>query len=316
MTTPMVTPVSSGEIGGTGPAVIARNVTKSYRGVRVLHGVGVTVLHGEVVALLGPNGAGKSTFVEILAGLRRRDGGLVSVLGENPAAPSGKFRSNVGIMLQECGFPPFVKVSELIQLYATYHRAANGRCADPDELLAKVGLVGQAGARVEVLSSGQRRRLDLALVLSGEPSLLFLDEPTTGFDPAGRREAWELIVRLRREGRTIFLSTHLLDEATAIADRVLVIDGGRVLADGQTDDLIEPNRRSGHVVFEVTGPFPDVLPGIPIEREGKRFTLVSTDVVSDLLVLLNWASRHGIVLECLEVKRPTLEDAYLRITAK
>src|SRR3954454_20594939 len=202
-------------------AVRVRGLRKSYGEHTALDGVDLTVARGEVLALLGPNGAGKTTLVEILEGHRSADAGSVSVLGFDPARREREFRARIGIVLQETGLDPAIGVRKALELYS----AAYPSRRDPDEVLALVGLEGREKARAKDLSGGQRRRLDLALGLAGDPELIFLDEPTTGFDPAARRQSWELIEGLRELGKTIFLTTHYMDEAQQLADRVVVLAG-------------------------------------------------------------------------------------------
>ena len=208
-------------------------VRRAYGAVQALDGVDLTVRQGELVALLGPNGAGKTTLVEILEGHRRADAGEVRVLGHDPARRERAFLERIGIVLQEEGLDPNITVGEAVALYS----AAYPHPRPVDEVLELVGLAARAGARAATLSGGQRRRLDLALGIAGDPELLFLDEPTTGFDPSARRQAWELIGRLRELGKTILLTTHYMEEAQVLADRVVVLAGGRVIADGTPDTL-------------------------------------------------------------------------------
>src|SRR3954454_3608516 len=214
-------------------AVRVRGLRKAYGERTALDGVDLTVARGEVLGLLGPNGAGKTTRVEILEGHRRSDAGCVSVLGHDPAKRERRFRERIGIVLQETGLDPAINVREAVQLYSAAYRHPR----DADEVLELVGLKGRETARAKDLSGGQRRRLDLALGLAGDPELVFLDEPTTGFDPAARRQSWELIAGLRELGKTILLTTHYMDEAQHLADRIVVLARGRVLADAQPQTL-------------------------------------------------------------------------------
>ena len=215
------------------PSVITVNdLAKRYGAVDALDGVSFTVAEGEVLALLGPNGAGKTTAVEILEGYRRADRGEIEVLGYDPATGGREFRDRIGIVLQETGIEPVLSVRETIDLYG----ASYTRRRPPDELISLVGLEEKADARIKTLSGGQRRRLDLALGLVGDPDLVFLDEPTTGFDPAARRKSWKLVEELTALGKTILLTTHYLDEAQHLADRIVVLNGGRIAAEGHTRD--------------------------------------------------------------------------------
>ena len=286
-------------------AVRVRGLRKAYGEHTALDGVDLTVTRGEVLALLGPNGAGKTTLVEILEGHRKADAGSVSVLGFDPARRETEFRSRIGIVLQETGLDQAIQVREAVELYS----AAYPNPRDPDEVLALVGLEGREKARAKDLSGGQRRRLDLALGLAGDPELIFLDEPTTGFDPAARRQSWELIAGLRELGKTIFLTTHYMDEAQHLADRVVVLANGRVIADA------DPEQLGG----EVTVISFHVPPGMPVPAGAvvtAGIARVTTDrPTRDLAPLLSWANEQGIELEGLSVTRPSLEDVYLELTA-
>ncbi|MCE2528113.1 MAG: ABC transporter ATP-binding protein, partial [Actinomycetia bacterium] len=214
-------------------AITVNNLVKSYGEVTALNGVSFTVTEGEVLALLGPNGAGKTTAVEILEGYRRADTGDIEVLGFHPAAGGRGFRDRIGIVLQETGVEVVLTVREVIELYG----ASYSRRRPAGELISLVGLEEKADARIKTLSGGQRRRLDLALGLVGDPDLLFLDEPTTGFDPAARRKSWELVEGLTALGKTILLTTHYLDEAQHLADRIVVLNEGRIVAEGTPQSL-------------------------------------------------------------------------------
>jgi ABC-2 type transport system ATP-binding protein len=228
-------------------AITVRGVRKSYRSVQALDGVDLTVRRGEVLALLGPNGAGKTTLTEILEGHRSADAGDIDVLGHDPARRERAFRERIGIVLQETGLEPTITVREAIELYG----AAFPNPRPWDEVIDLVGLRESADKRSEALSGGQRRRLDLALGIAGDPELIFLDEPTTGFDPAARRQSWELIESLRSLGKTILLTTHYMDEAQHLADRVVVIAGGRIIAEGTPDTLGRGAGEASLVSFRV-----------------------------------------------------------------
>ncbi len=214
-------------------AIEVEGLYKAYGGVEAVRGIDFDVAEGEVVAVLGPNGAGKTTTVEILEGYRPRDRGRVAVLGADPADGSSELRQRIGIVLQECGITPYLTVAEVLTMHAGYYR----RPRRIDEVIHLVGLEEKANSRIKTLSGGQRRRLDLALGLVGDPELLFLDEPTTGFDPSARRQAWELVRNLGQLGKTILLTTHYMDEAQALADRVVVIAAGRVVAEGSPESI-------------------------------------------------------------------------------
>ena len=263
---------------------------------------------GEVLALLGPNGAGKTTLVEILEGHRRADAGSVSVLGHDPARRERAFLSRIGIVLQETGLDATITVREALELYS----AAYPHPRPAAEVLALVGLQGHENERAKTLSGGQRRRLDLALGIAGDPELIFLDEPTTGFDPAARRQSWELIGSLRELGKTIVLTTHYMEEAQQLADRVVVLAHGRVLADDTPDAL--GHEDAAFVSFRLPG-YHETLPlpgGATVERGVVRFRSVAP--TRDLAPLLDWAAHRGMELERLTVTRPTLEDVYLELT--
>jgi ABC-2 type transport system ATP-binding protein len=286
-------------------AVRVRGLHKAYDGHVALDGVDLTVARGEVLALLGPNGAGKTTLVEILEGHRRADAGSVSVLGYDPARRERDFRTRIGIVLQETGLDARITVREALDLYS----AAYPRPRQAAEVLELVGLTGRENARAADLSGGQRRRLDLALGIAGNPELIFLDEPTTGFDPAARRQSWELIGGLRELGTTIVLTTHYMDEAQHLADRVVVLADGHVLADAEPGHL---GREEAVATFRVVPGLP--LPaGTTVERGIAR--LASAHVTRDLAPVLQWAAVHDVELEGLTVSRPSLEDVYLELTA-
>ena len=288
-------------------AVRVRGLRKSYGEHTALDGVDLTVARGEVLALLGPNGAGKTTLVEILEGHRNADEGSVSVLGFDPARREREFRARIGVVLQETGLDQAIQVREAVQLYS----AAYPNPRDPDEVLALVGLEGREKARAKDLSGGQRRRLDLALGIAGDPDLIFLDEPTTGFDPSARRASWELIGGLRDLGKTILLTTHYMDEAQHLADRVVVIARGQVIAEGTPDTL----GRDGETVVTLKLPQLEGAPlpaGAEIDRGQARF--LTHTPTRDLAPLFAWASERDVELEGLTVTRPTLEDVYLELT--
>jgi ABC-2 type transport system ATP-binding protein len=296
-------------------AVSARGLRKSYDGETLaLDGVDLDVRRGEVLALLGPNGAGKTTLVEILEGHRTADAGDVTVLGHDPAKRERAFRARIGIVLQEDGIDQSLGVREVVELYS----AAYPHPRPADEVLELVGLGDRPDVRVSALSGGQRRRLDLALGIAGDPELVFLDEPTTGFDPSARRQSWELISALRDLGKTILLTTHYMDEAQHLADRVVVIARGTVIAEGTPDTLgagvSEATRVSFRVPYGVEGedlPLPDEA---EIERRDRLVAFRTRTPTRDLAPLLHWAAGTGIELEALTVTRPSLEDVYLQLT--
>jgi ABC-2 type transport system ATP-binding protein len=272
-------------------AIAVHELTKSYDGVEALRGVSFEVREGEVFGLLGPNGAGKTTTVEILEGYRRRDGGEVSVLGHDPADAPRALRERIGVVLQQSEFHPLLTVREVHRMFAGYYAQPR----DVDEVVALVGLDEKRDARVKTLSGGQKRRLDLGVALVGDPDLVFLDEPTTGFDPVARRAAWEMIRALRALGKTILLTTHYLDEAHRLADRVAVIREGRIVAIGTPADLIGEARATE----------------IRYRRDGEPVVIETDEPTRVLHELTGNALAGGEELAELEVRRPTLEDVYL-----
>ncbi|WFE52090.1 ABC transporter ATP-binding protein [Micromonospora sp. WMMD1155] len=271
-------------------AISVRGLRKAYGDNVAVAGVDLDVRRGEVFALLGPNGAGKTTTVEILEGYRRRDAGEVSVLGADPANPDAGWRSRVGIVLQGTGEFDELTVAEVVRHFSGFYPDAD----DPDKVIERVGLAGKATARTHTLSGGQKRRLDVALGIIGRPELLFLDEPTTGFDPEARREFWDLIRDLAAAGTTIVLTTHYLDEAEALADRVGVIAGGRLV------EVAAPNQLGNRQEALAT-----VSWRIPDGALESVQSATPTALVADL------AARHGGEVPGLTVTRPTLEDVYL-----
>jgi ABC-2 type transport system ATP-binding protein len=274
-------------------AIVVRELSKSYGSVEALRGISFDVAQGEVFGLLGPNGAGKTTTVEILEGYRDRDGGEASVLGYDPGSGSRELRERIGVVLQQSELSPNLTVRETHQMFGGYF--ANPR--DVDEVVELVGLGEKRDARVKTLSGGQKRRLDLGVALVGNPALVFLDEPTTGFDPAARRAAWEMIRALRSLGTTILLTTHYLDEAQQLADRVAVLRGGEIVRQGTPSELIGDSR----------------VTEIRYRRDGELVVVESSDPVRDLNELTTRALAEGTELEQLEVRRATLEDVYLEL---
>jgi ABC-2 type transport system ATP-binding protein len=277
------------------PAISIRGLRKSYGDNEAVCGIDLQVEAGEVFAFLGPNGAGKTTTVEILEGYRKRSGGELTVLGEDPEKARRQWRERIGIVLQSCRLDPYLTVRESLELYAGYYAAPR----PVDEVVELVGLGGKADERTGRLSGGQQRRLDVGLALVGDPELLFLDEPTTGFDPQARRQAWEAIAGLRDLGKTVFLTTHYMDEAQRLADRVAIIAAGQVVAEGTPADL--GDRDSQPTTISYSGP------------EG-AVTLSTAAPVQTLNELTGRALAEGFELQNLEVRRPTLEDVYLELT--
>jgi ABC-2 type transport system ATP-binding protein len=274
-------------------AIVVTDLRKSYGRTEAVRGVSFEVAEGEVFGLLGPNGAGKTTTVEILEGYRPRDGGSAWVLGLDPGDAPRELRERIGVVLQQSELSPLLTVRETHELFAGYY----ARARDVGEVIELVGLGEKQDARVKTLSGGQKRRLDLGIALVGNPDLVFLDEPTTGFDPAARRAAWELIRSLRSLGTTILLTTHYLDEAQQLADRVAVLRGGEIVRQGTPAELIGD---SG-------------VTEIRYRREGELVVSQTTDPTRALHDLTADALAEGRVLEQLEVRRPTLEDVYLEL---
>ena len=291
--------------------IVVTGLCKDYGSVRAVDDLSFSVAQGEVFALLGPNGAGKTTVVEILEGHRDRTAGSVSVLGFDPQTGGRDFRERIGIVLQEAGFDEDFTVAELVQMYASLYP----RRRDAAEVIELVGLADKAKSRTKTLSGGQRRRLDLALGIVGEPELLFLDEPTTGFDPTTRRRAWDLIASLRELGTTIVLTTHYMEEAEVLADRVALIVAGRLIATGTPASLVA-GESTGAIAFTLPPGVTDVaLPSLADVRvDGRNVVIETTTPAADLLTLTTWAVERGLELPDLTLTRPTLEDVYLRLT--
>ncbi len=291
-------------------AIVVEGLRKSYGAVEAVRGISFTVQEGEVFGLLGPNGAGKTTTIEILEGYRTRDAGHVTVLGIDPHGGGRKLRERVGLVLQEAAVPPMLSVTELVELYRGYYPSPRPAA----EIIELVGLTEKAGERVRKLSGGQQRRLDVALGLVGDPELIFLDEPTTGFDPSARRAAWEVVRNMRTLGKTIVLTTHYMDEAQYLADRICVIAAGQVVAQGRPETLRAGTDQLTHIRFEL--PSGVDVAALPLQvrlTEGTAIieTKTPTRTLNDLTT---WAVAHGLELENLEVARPSLEDVYLELT--
>jgi ABC-2 type transport system ATP-binding protein len=297
------------------PVIEVRGLRKRFGDFEAVRGIDLTVDRGEVLAILGPNGAGKTTTVEILEGYLDRDAGDVRVLGQDPTGAPRALRRRIGIVLQECGIDRFLTCREVLVQHASFYPSPR----DPDELLALVGLTEKAGERVKRLSGGQQRRLDLALGMVGNPELIFLDEPTTGFDPAARRQAWDIVRALCEGGTTVVLTTHYLDEAQALADRVVVFAAGEVVASGTPSSLAE--RSGGSLVgFELPAgtaqaDLPADLAAAARTDPGRAGALVieTAEPTRTLHELTGWALERGIELGALSVARPSLEDVYLQL---
>jgi ABC-2 type transport system ATP-binding protein len=292
-------------------AIEVDGLRKTYGDVRAVDGLSFTVAPGEVFALLGPNGAGKTTTVEILEGHRSRDAGTVSVLGFDPEDGGRAYRERIGIVLQEAALDEEFSIRELARLYAGFYPTPRS----VDEVIELVGLTDKADARIGTLSGGQRRRADLALGLIGDPDLLYLDEPTTGFDPSARHAAWEMLEGLRELGKTILLTTHYMDEAEHLADRVAVIAAGRLMALGTPDELAEQQMASMTVITFVAPDGHDPLPSLrgQTQREGHRVEVRTSTPTDDLHELTTWALARGVELGSLRLARPSLEQVYLDV---
>jgi ABC-2 type transport system ATP-binding protein len=293
-------------------AIVVEDLRKSYAEVQAVRGISFQVEEGRVFAFLGPNGAGKTTTVEICEGFRSRDGGSVSVLGFDPATRDREMRARIGIVLQSTGVDVYLTVAETIELYRRLYEHPR----PVDEIVELVGLTEKRDARVGKLSGGQQRRLDVAVALAGDPELLFLDEPTTGFDPAARRGAWQVIRNLRELGKTIFLTTHYMDEAQTLADEVAIIARGEIVAQGAPATLGGRDTAASRLRFRLppdAGELPANL-GVEATMADGAIELTTEDPTGTLHDLTGWALERGIRLDALEVSRPSLEDVYLQIT--
>jgi ABC-2 type transport system ATP-binding protein len=292
-------------------AIEVRDLHKRYRDVHAVDGVSLSVDEGQVFALLGPNGAGKTTTVEILEGYRKRDSGEVAVLGHDPARRDPDMRRRIGIVLQSTGVDTYLTVAETVELF----RRLYPHPRPVDEVVETVGLQEKRDTRVGKLSGGQQRRLDVAVALAGDPQLLFLDEPTTGFDPAARRGAWDMIRNLRSLGKTVLLTTHYMDEAQHLADEVAVIARGRIVARGTPATL--GGRDTGGTIIRFRLPpgseLPESLMADAAITDG-NVEIRTLEPTRTLHEITGWALGQGIELPSLDVSRPSLEDVYLDIT--
>jgi ABC-2 type transport system ATP-binding protein len=301
------------ETAGAEPAVQVQGLRCHYGEHEAIKGIELEIARGEIFALLGPNGAGKTSTIEILEGFRRRSAGDVRVLGADPQRADATWRGRIGVVLQESLPEPELRVRECVSLYAGYYEHPR----DIDETVALVGLGSLADRRGEQLSGGERRRLDVALALIGDPELVFLDEPTTGFDPAARRAAWELVLGLRELGKTIVLTTHYMEEAERLADRIAVIAHGQIVATGTPQTLGARELMDAEISFTLPAAWSaEDLPATlaPLGAEDGRVRVLAADAVPSLLVLTRWAVEHEVALSELEVRRPSLEDVYLQLT--
>jgi ABC-2 type transport system ATP-binding protein len=291
-------------------AIEVTGLRKRYGDLEAVRGVDLHVDTGEVFALLGPNGAGKTTIAEILEGFRDRTDGLVRVLGHDPADHDRDLKARTGIVLQSTGVDPFLTVRETVELYGGYYEQPR----PTGEVIAVVGLKEKADTRVNKLSGGQQRRLDVAVALAGDPELLFLDEPTTGFDPNARHHAWEVVKNLTGLGKTVFLTTHFMDEAQYLADRVAIIAKGEIVVEGPPDTLAGRDAMQTRIRFRL----PAGVQGLPdlgqVPHGDGSFQIRADDPARALHELTGWALDAGVRFETLDVTRPSLEDVYLEIT--
>lgn len=289
------------------PAIELTGLVKRYGDVEAVRGIDLSIEEGEVFALLGPNGAGKTTTVEILEGHREATSGKVTVLGHDPGKAERAFKDRIGIVLQETSVEKELTVREALTIYG----GAYSRNLDKGELVEIVGLSEKADARIGTLSGGQKRRLELALGIVGDPDLIFLDEPTTGFDPSARREAWHVIDNLRNLGKTILLTTHYMDEAQNLSDRVAVISEGVIVAEGTPETLGGRELSATRITFRapIGASFP-----FDVSVDGDVVTIETHEPTADVHRLTGWAIENGVVLEDLTVMRPSLEDVYLALT--
>ena len=298
---------------GTGQAAIeVRGLTKSYGADPAVAGIDLRIESGEVFALLGPNGAGKTTTVEILEGFRRRDGGEVAVLGLDPGRDRPRLKKRIGIVLQSTGVDRYLTVVETVAMYARYYPHPRR----VEEVIDLVGLGEKRDARVSTLSGGQQRRLDVAIALAGDPDLLFLDEPTTGFDPSARHEAWQIVKDLADLGKTVLLTTHYMDEAQSLADRVAVIARGRIVAEGTPETLAGRDTARPVVSYDLpAGVQPPAGLGEAVSGGGS-VQFAPEDLRASLHRLTGWALEHDVALDSLRIERPSLEDVYLQLTER
>jgi ABC-2 type transport system ATP-binding protein len=296
-------------------AISVSGLRKSYGSHEAVRGIDFEVPAGEVFGFLGTNGAGKTTTIEILEGYRPRTAGDVAVLGVDPSKPTRAWRERLGLVLQESEPDPLMTVKETLTLYASFYRAPR----PVDQTIELVGLGDRPDIRVGKLSGGQRRRVDVGVALIGDPDLIFLDEPTTGFDPAARRDAWNMIEGLKDLGKTVFLTTHYMDEAQHLADRVAILRDGQIVATGRPDELSSGDGAATVVTFRLpAGTGLDAVRGQvdePLEASGGLVSLRTTDPQRTLYRLTGWAEREGVRLDAIEARHPSLEDVFLELTA-
>ena len=294
-------------------AIDVRGLRKSYGSLEAVKDIDLHVNKGEVFSLLGPNGAGKTSTVEVLEGHRSRSRGEVSVLGHDPGRGERAFKRRIGIVLQETGVERFLTVAEAIDRFRDFYPSPRPL----DEIIEVVGLQEKRDERVRKLSGGQQRRLDVAIGLAGDPELLFLDEPTTGFDPSARRNAWDMISNLQALGKTVFLTTHYMDEAQHLADRVAIIVGGEIVAEGPPGQLVGAEATQTRIAFGLPTGAPELPPEVAglAALSGAKVSIRTEDPLPILHSVTGWALRDNIALEELTVAQPSLEDVYLQLTA-
>jgi ABC-2 type transport system ATP-binding protein len=295
-------------------AISVSGLHKSYGEYEAVRGIDFEVAAGEVFGFLGPNGAGKTTTIEILEGYRERDDGRVSVLGIDPSSPTRAWRERVGLVLQECELDPLLTVREAIELFATFYSSPR----PVEETIDLVGLADKREAKIGSLSGGQKRRADVAVGIIGDPDLIFLDEPTTGFDPTARREAWNMIEGLKALGKTVFLTTHYMDEAQHLADRVAILRGGEIVAQGPTSELSQSLGRRTVIGFALNDGLgvEEIRSRLDsaVEVVGNEVSIETEHPQADLYRLLSLAEERGAELTEIEVRRPSLEDIFLELT--
>jgi ABC-2 type transport system ATP-binding protein len=298
------------------PAIVVENLTKSYTGKRVVDGISFQVAEGEVFGLLGPNGAGKTTTVEILEGLRTADSGVTTILGINMATGGGDARQRIGIAPQSTALMPYLTCYETLDLFASFYKHA----LKPDDLLDRLGLTEKRNARVTTLSGGQQQRLSVAIALINDAQVVFLDEPTTGLDPQARRSMWDVVLAMRQEGRTVLLTTHYMEEAERLSDRIAILDSGRILAIDTPDRLITTYFAETAIQTTIPavqqGEFEGITGVVRMTAEGEIVTFYTTSSAASLSDLLQRATQKGLELNDVHVRRGTLEDVFLKLTGK
>jgi ABC-2 type transport system ATP-binding protein len=302
---------------GAGPAIEVGDVRKSYGPVNAVDGVSFEVLSGEIFGLLGPNGAGKTTTMELLEGLHKPDSGELRVLGLDVRTSSTEIKDRIGVQLQTAALYPQLTVEELLRLFASFFRQS----ADIDRIIDDLDLGEKRGARTKTLSGGQRQRLSVALALVNDPEVVFLDEPTTGLDPAARQSLWDVVRRLKAEGRTVLMTTHYMEEAEALCDRLAIMDHGRILDIGTADELIHRRFRERTVRFRLDGGLDDSalgsLEGVTkLAREKDEAILYTTDVAATIGALLDAAEAVGTEPTDLMIRQASLEDVFLELTGR